>query len=53
MNNSFDFLNLWHLNNFFNNLFDWNNLRNFDDPINNFLDNFFNFNNFRYNSEDF
>lgn len=38
---------------FFNNLFDYDNLRHFDDSINNFLNYFLNFNDLRHDSKDF
>lgn len=48
--NFFDFLNF---NNFFGDLINSDNLRNFYDSFNNFLHNLFNLNYFRDNSEDF
>ena len=53
VNDLLDFDVSWHLNNFFNVFFNWNDLRYFDDLLYYLLDNPFNFNDSFLNSEDF
>lgn len=51
MNDLFDFLNSGNFDNFLNNLFNCNNLWNFNNLFDNFFNNFLNFNDFRNDSE--
>lgn len=53
MNDLLDFDVSWHLNNFFNVFFNWNDLRYLDDLLHYLLDNSFNFNDSLLYSEDF